>query len=181
MAYKENMTQEEYNADIAEATNKAKEGLFGEEDVNKRIQSEGDKIRTDYSKKVKTLEEELTKYKPKDKTEAELELEKKQSELAKKEKEIVDKERLFKVQELLQANDLPSALAKYLHGEDLETMTKEVTDILNKHVLDGSFKPNKHKSTDGVTVEEFKKMNYKQKCDLSEKNPELYAKLSKQI
>jgi hypothetical protein len=171
------MTQEEYNTDITEVSNKAREGLFDEETVKGKIQSETDKVRTEYSKKLKESQDELLKYKPKDKTEAELELEKKQTELANKEKEITNKERLFKVQELLQTNNLPSSLAKYLHGEDLDAMTKEVTEILNNHILNGSFKPTKHKTTDSITVEDFKKMSYSQKADLAEKNPELYAKL----
>jgi hypothetical protein len=178
MAWKENMTQEEYNADVTEVTNKAKEGLFDEESVKGKVQSETDKVRTEYTKKLKESQDELLKYKPKDKTPEELEIEKKQKELVDKEKELANKEKLFKVQESLQANSLPSSLAKYLNGEDVDAMTKEVTEILNKHILDGSFKPTKHKSTDSITIEEFKKMTYSQRADFESKNPELYKKLS---
>ena len=37
--------------------------------VSKYVQSETDKVRTDYSSKLKTVNEELAKYKPKEKSE----------------------------------------------------------------------------------------------------------------
>jgi hypothetical protein len=178
MAFKEGMTLEEYNADIAEVTNKAKEGLFSEEDVTKRIQSETDKVRTDlHTKKIKPLEEELLKYKPKDKSEAEKELERRLAELETKQKEIDNKEKSMKVQELLTNANMPKDLSKYLSlGDDTETSIKEVVNILTQHL---SYKPTNHKKTDNVTKEQFSKMGYKEREKLAEENPELYETLIK--
>ncbi|AJA48646.1 hypothetical protein CPAST_c25770 [Clostridium pasteurianum DSM 525 = ATCC 6013] len=41
---------------IKDVTAKAREGLFDEDTVTKRIQSETDKVRTEYSKKLKDVE-----------------------------------------------------------------------------------------------------------------------------
>ena len=43
--------------------------------VEKLLQSETDKIRTEYSQKLKTVNEELNQYKPKEKSESEKALE----------------------------------------------------------------------------------------------------------
>lgn len=176
MAYKENMTIEEYNADIAEVTNKAKEGLFGEDEISKRIQSETDKVRTEYSKKLKTTEDELAKFKPVEKSDAEKELDKRIAELETKQKEIDSKEKSMKVQELLTGSNMPKDLAKYLNlGDDTETSIKEVVNILSQHM---SYKPVNHKKTETITKEQFKAMKYSERAKLAEDNPELYETLS---
>ena len=73
MEFKENMTQEEFE----QAIELAKEGLFGEEELNRRVQSETDKVRTQYVQKIKDLEGKL----PVEKSEQELALETKEREL----------------------------------------------------------------------------------------------------
>ena len=70
MEWKENLSQEEFEQAIA----LAKEGLFGEEELNKRVQSETDKVRTQYVQKIKDLEAKL----PVEKSEQELALETKE-------------------------------------------------------------------------------------------------------
>lgn len=160
---------------------KLKEKLSQEEyvELEKFIQGEGDKIRTKYSQEKKALEDELLKYKPKDKTDAEKELEAKMKELQDKENAILQKEKEYKLQETLSANNLPKELAKYLNGDDTETIGKEIGAILNQHLLNNGFKPNNHKSTDTtVTKEQFKKLSYTERAKLAEQSPELYKKLS---
>jgi hypothetical protein len=41
-----------------------------------------------------------------------------------------------------------------------------------------SFKPETHKSNQGITKEDFKKMNYQERVALSESNPTLFDALS---
>lgn len=160
---------------------KLKEKLSSEEftELEKHIQSENDKIRTKYTQEKKALEDELLKYKPKDKTEQELEYESKLKELEDKQAELTKKEREYKLQETLQLNNLPKDLAKYLSGDDVETIGKEIGAILNQHLLNNGFKPNNHKSTDTtITKDKFKKMNYSEREKLFNDNPELFKKLS---
>ena len=61
--------------------------------VEKLLQSETDKIRTEYSQKLKTVNEELSQYKPKEKSDAEKALEDRISALEAKEKELAHTEK----------------------------------------------------------------------------------------
>lgn len=163
-----------------EELNLTEEQLQG---VQKVLQSETDKVRTDYTKKVKSLEEELATLKPDEKTEEEKALEQRLKALEDKEKEIAKKEMEFKISETLQNNGLPKQLAKYLNtqgAEDLESYLGEVKEILNNHILDGSFKPEKHNknSNTGITKEQFNKMTYAERAELYNTNADLYNRLT---
>ena len=156
-------------------------GLSAEqlEVVNKAIQSETDKVRTDYSGKLKGVNDELAKYKPADKTDAEKLLEQKEKELVDKEKAIADKEKTITVKEKLTEKGLPVELAKYINiGDDVDTALDEFGSTLSSMLLNGSYKPSNHKNNDGMTKEDFKKMGYVERNKLFETNPELYKKLS---
>jgi|GEM_PF-1023596 len=163
MDYKENMTQEEFEQAIAQA----REGLFSEEELNKRVQSETDKVRTDYSLKMKELEAKL----PAEKSEKEMALEQKERELA-------EFENNLKIQSVLQKNNIPSDLAKYLKCDDVETFESEVVGLLNTQLLNSSFKPENHKANHGITKDEFAKMNYMERQALADSNPTLFDMLS---
>ena len=144
-----------------------KENLTKEE-FDKAIQSAEDKIRTEYSKKVKELEDKL----PVPKTEKEIELET-------KEKELLAKEREYKVKDMLEANQLPSQLSKYISAEDIDVTGGEIATILNDYLLNNSHKPKKHNNGgDSITKEQFKNMNYSERMKLEQTNPELYKKLA---
>ena len=163
MEWKENMTQEEFEQAIA----LAKEGLFGEEELNKRGQSETDKVRTQYTQKIKELEGKL----PIEKSEQELALETKERELKQLEKSLT-------VKSVLQKNNLPENLAKYLDFEDAEEFESELSESINKQMLQTSYKPETHKANQGITKEEFRNMNYEERVALSESNPTLFQALS---
>lgn len=157
-------------------------GLTPEQLVNvqKAIQSETDKVRTDYSGKLKTANDEIAKLKPVEKTPEELALEERQKVLALKEKEIADKEKSYTIKDKLAAKGLPSDLAKYINvGDDIDATIDEFGTTLNTLLLNGSYKPSKHNKSEGLTKEDFKKMNYMERSNLFETNPELYKKLSK--
>lgn len=156
---------------------------FTEEELQKKIQSETDKVRTEYSKKLKEMEEELKELRPKKKSQAELDMEARIKALEQKEKEVAKKELQFKVAETLENNGLNKQLAKYLNVqgvEDLESYIIEVKETLNQQLLDNSFKPKNHNnSKEVITKEQFNKMNYTERMNLYKENKELFEKLSK--
>lgn len=138
------------------------------EDFDKAIQSAEDKIRTDYTKKVKDLEDKL----PPQKTDKELALET-------KEKELLAKEREYKVKDMLELNQLPTGLSKYISAEDVDVAGQEISTILNEYLLNNSHKPKKHNNGgDAITKDQFKNMNYSDRAKLEQTNPELYKKLA---
>lgn len=154
---------------------------FTEEELQKKLQSAEDRVRTEYSKKIKQMEEELKGLKPKEKSESEIELENRVQALEQKEKEIQAKERLLNVTNKLQEQGLPSQLSKYLVGvEDVETEINSLKEIFNNNALNNSFKPQKHNnSKEKISKEDFNKMTLLERQKLYETNQELYLKLSK--
>ena len=89
--------------------------------VQKYVQSETDKVRTDYSQKLKTANDELAKLKPVEKSDAEKALEERIAALENREKELANRERAMSVAAKLKKKELPEGLAKYLTvGDDLD-------------------------------------------------------------
>lgn len=151
-----------------------------EGEVNKKLQSETDKVRTEYSKKLKAYEEELTTLRPKPLTEEEKALQEKLQAIEQKENELLQKEKLSTLTTKLQEQGLPQQLSKYLIGaEDIETEINNLKEVFNGLVLDNSFKPSGHASTkEVITKEQFKKMSYIERLNLFNSNEELFKKLS---
>lgn len=168
--------------EISQEIEKEETKTFTEEEVNKQLQSETDRVRTEYSKKLKQMEEKLQELKPKEKSESEIELENRIKALEDKEKEIQAKEIQFKMTETLENNGLNKQLAKYLNVqgvEDLESYITEVKETLNNQLLNNSFKPKNHSNAkEVITKEQFNKMSYMERQKLYETNKELYNKLS---
>ena len=130
--------------------------------VSKYVQSETDKVRTDYSAKLKTANDEIARLKPVEKSDAEKALEERISALESKEKE------------------LPEGLAKYLSvGEDMDKTIEEVGALFGNYFLNGSNKPSNHQTSKGITREDFKKMGYAERAKLYAENPSLYQALNK--
>lgn len=147
--------------------------------VNKTIQSETDKVRTDYSTKLKEVKGELEKFKPAEKSDVEIALEQKQKELELKEKELANKEKSYTVKQKLSEKGLPSELAKYISiGDDIDATIEELGGTLNNYFLNGTYKPSNHTKNEGITKEQFKKMGYAERTKLLDTNPELYKKLA---
>lgn len=142
------------------------------EKVEKLIQAEADRVRTEYSKKVKELE----KYKP----EEENEITKKLKELEDREKELNKRDSVNKITESLKNKGLDGQLTKFLNLEgvnDLETYIQELTEVINKQT--NGYIPKNHKQSNGITKEEFEKMNYTERVNLYNTDKELYNILSK--
>ncbi|AKN32318.1 hypothetical protein Ccar_16190 [Clostridium carboxidivorans P7] len=181
-----NLNEEQMTAlegHILEEVTKAKDSFkeyIPKDEVEKLTQGAGDKVRTEYSKKMKALEDELVKYKPVEKTEKEIEVENRLKALEKREKMAEAKEKLLTVSDKLKEQGLPQQLSKYLVGaEEMETEINSLKEMFNNLVLNNSFIPNGHKSkNESNTFEEFKKMTYDGKLNLMQTNRELYDKYS---
>ena len=147
------------------------------EGINKILQSEGDKIRTEYSKKIKELEGKL----PKEMTPEEKALADRVKQLEDKEKELNKRERLTQVKTTLKDKGLNDGLADYLNldsVDDLETYLNDVVKTMESQV---NFKPSSH--TNGgtkITKEDFKNMSYTDRVNLYNTNKPLYDALSKE-
>lgn len=148
--------------------------------VEKLVQSETDKVRTDYSAKLKTATEELAQYKPKEKSASELALEERISALEKREKEIADRERSITVADKLKAKGLPAELSGFLNlGDDVDAGIEKVGTALGNYFLNNGDKPGGHSTNKGVTKEQFQNMSYSERAKLFQENKELYQALSK--
>ena len=146
--------------------------------VQKYAQSEADKVRTNYSKQLKDVNDELAKYKPKEKTEEEKSLEARLKALEDKEKELNKKERQAQIKDKLEELGLPTGLATYLNFKDDDDIEKVGSELAN-YFLENGNKPKNHAKSQPVTKEQFKKMSYMQRAQLYQENPELYKALSK--
>lgn len=130
--------------------------------ANKAIQSETDKVRTEYSKKVKELEQ----YKPKEKSAEQIELEQLKSELAN-----------TKFQKSLNDIGVSNDMAKYLKSDiDLDEF-KTFYEGFNKTNQD--YVAKNHAKDTGMSKEQFKALSYGEKAKLYTENPTLYAQLKK--
>lgn len=136
------------------------------EKLSKLIQSETDKVRTDYSQKLKLANEEVEKFKPKVPTPE-------QQEYENTKKELTQLKFAMKLKEIGVSDDL----AKYLKSDiDLEDFGKFYKGF-NAQKQD--YVAKKHIENAGVTKEQFKKMTIAEKTKIYNENPELYAQLRK--
>ena len=134
-------------------------------ELDKAIQSESDKVRTEYSQKLKVANEELEKLKPHEPTEQEVELQKAKSELNQ-----------MKLEKSLISAGIDSSFAQYLKSDiDTDALSESFKGLVTTKQPD--FKPNNRGGV-GVSKEDFKKMNYDEKAKLYQENPTLYTELS---
>lgn len=148
--------------------------------VQRYVQSHEDRIRTDYSKRLKDVNDELMKYKPVEKSDSEKALEERLSALEAKEKELANKEKAMTIANKLKEKELPTELAKYLNvGEDVDTTLDELGAMFGNYFLNGSNKPANHNTNRGITKQDFKKMSYAERAKLFQENPTLYQTLNK--
>ena len=147
--------------------------------VQKYVQSETDKVRTDYSQKLRTENEELAKYKPVEKTDAEKALDARIKALEDREAELNAKERSNTIASKLKEKGLPEELASLITvGEDIDADVEKVGTALGNYFLNSNFKPESHANNKGLTREQFRKMSYMERTKLYKENPELYKMLA---
>ena len=141
--------------------------------VTKYVQSETDKVRTKYV-------QELAKYKPAEKTEAEIKLEERIQALEAREQELQKKERSATIAAKLKEKGLPEDLSSLLNiGENIDEDVEKVGNALGNYFLNTNYKPESHAVNKGITKEQFRKMGYTERAKLYQENPELYKILSK--
>lgn len=129
--------------------------------VNKYVQSETDKVRTDYSAKLRTANDEIAKLKPVEKSESEKALENRIAALEAKERELANKEKAMTIADKLKEKELPSELAKYLNvGDDVDKTIEELGSVFGNYFLNGTNKPGNHQTNKGITRQDFKKMQW---------------------
>lgn len=152
--FKEGMTVEEFN-----------------EVVEKVVQSETDRVRTEYSTKIKEIETKI----PQDKTEEEIALEQRI-------KAVEEKEKQYKLIDILEQKKLPRELSKYLsvNEEQFDTFGDELASVLGNLTKDNTFTPSNHRKTETVvTKDKFKTMSYMEREKFSNDHPELYQEYTK--
>ena len=148
--------------------------------VQKFLQSETDKVRTKYSAELKTANDELAKYKPKEKSDTEKALEERIASLEAKEREIANKEKAMTIANKLKEKELPIELAKYLNvGDDMDKTIDELGTVFGNYFLNDTNKPSNHNTNKGITKKDFAKMSYSERAKLYGDNPTLYNALIK--
>lgn len=151
---------------------------YTEDEVTKKIKSAEDELHKKYSRQIEDLEAQIKKLSPVEKSEAELELEKRIAALEASEKDIADRERKIAVQEKLSANGLNKELADYLKDDaDVDKLSSLVDGIVKGRMKENGYKPADHSSDDKVTPEEFAKWPYSKKAEFAERHPEAYKRL----
>lgn len=131
----------------------------------KIVQSETDKVRTDYSQKLKNANEQIESLKPKEKTKEELELETLRAELSRT--KFNSKLKDLGVDDKL-ANYLKSDIDIDEFGEYYKQFSQTRQDYIAKN----------HAENCGITKEQFKKMSISERAELYQNNPTLYATLT---
>lgn len=125
--------------------------------ISRYVQSETDKVRTEYSKKLKELQAKL----PAQPSEAEKALAERTAALDKRERRLNCK-----------AAGIPEEYAEYFTD-------KADFNKLSELFKAGGYVPQGHKQGAGITKEDFAKMNYAQQVKLYETNPELFKQFTK--
>lgn len=174
-----NDTETEINENTTDS--KAVEGAtatFTQEDVDKRVQSECDKLRTSYSKQIKNLEDKIKELTPVELSDTEKELNRRIEELEKSQKEVESQKAFLSLQDTLQSKGIDKALATYLKADvDVDAFVTAFDNAMKEVTKTTGYVPDSHNAGDKITAEEWSKMKYSEKVDIMNKSPELYKRL----
>ncbi len=147
------------------------EKSYSQKEVDALIQSECDKVRTQYSKKVKELDEEIKGLKPTEKSETEIALEKRIAEVEAQERSLAVKAKQLDLTSKLSSLGLDKGLADYLNPEaDLD----QLVSMLQKQT---AFVPLQHAPTQELTKNEFDNLTYSERVKFKDSNPSLFERL----
>ena len=125
---------------------------------------------------IKPIQEELEGLKPKEKTQAEIELEERIKALEDRERAIAEQEKATAFRNSVKEKGIAEELIPFLNAEvDLE----QLSGVMKELQLASSFEPNVPRTEpSGITKEQFKAMGYTERMQLFETNKALYDKLS---
>ena len=148
-------------------------------DFDKAIQSAEDKLRGKYSKEIKELKDKIQELTPVQKSQDEIDFENRIAALEESERNIAAQKRRLDVQENLSNKGIDKALVDYLKDDaDVDALVNIIDGIVKSRMKSNGYVPTEHSSDEKVTPEEFNKMTYSQKLELSERSPELFKRLS---
>lgn len=151
---------------------------FTQEDVDKKVQSECDKLRTSYSKQIKDLQEEIKMLSPVQKSESEIAIENRLAELEKAQEEVNAQKAFLSLQDTLQSKGIDRALATYLKADvDVDAFVTAFNSAMKEVTKTTGYVPDSHNAGDKITAEDWEKMKYSEKLDVMNKSPELYKRL----
>ncbi len=160
---------------------KAGEGAtatFTQEDVDKKVQSECDKLRTSYSKQIKNLEDKIKELTPVELSDTEKELNRRIEELEKSQKEVESQKAFLSLQDTLQSKGIDKALATFLKADvDVDAFVTAFNNAMKEVTKDKGYVPDSHNTGDKITAEDWGKMKYSEKVEIMNKSPELYKRL----
>ena len=140
-------------------------------EYDKAIQSAEDKLRTNYSKQIKALEDKIKELTPDERTEKELDYEKRMKALEAKEKKM-------NLLESLSAKNIDKSFADYLKEDvDIESFSTVFDNLVNSRIEKTGYKPSGHTNSESISKEKWAKMNYSEKQEFYNSNPELAKKL----
>lgn len=160
---------------------KGEEGVgatFTQEDVDKKVQSECDKLRTTYSKQIKDLEKKIEELTPVELSDTEKELNRRIEELEKSQKEVESQKAFLSLQDTLQSKGVDKSLATYLKADiDVDEFVTAFNNAMKEVTKTTGYVPDSHNAGDKITAEEWGKMKYSEKEKISRENPELFKRL----
>ena len=146
-----------------------------QEELDKRIQSAEDKLRTKYSKQIKDLEKQIADAKPVEKSEQEKDYEKRLAALEAREKAQA-------LNDALDSKGIDKSIAKFLNADvNVDDLATAIDTLFTNRNKANSYVPQGHKSSDEITVDEFKRMNMDEKERLFQESPELYKTLARKM
>ena len=150
-----------------ENTNENEETVtMSKTDYAKAIQSAEDKLRTSYSAKIKDLESKL----PHEKSDAEKDYETRLAALEAKEKKMA-------LQESLANKKLDNSFADYLKDDvDIDKFGTVIDNLVNTRLAATGFKPSGHTNNVEISKDQWNGMDYSQKQEFYNSNPELAKK-----
>lgn len=149
---------------------------MSQEDFDRKMQGEADRVRTEYSKKVKELETRIKELTPVQKSEAEIDFEQRIAALEAREKRIA-------LIDSLNSKGISHEFADFVSGDvDIDAFSQMFNSVIEreikKKVQENGYVPDNHKSGESITKEDFAKMSMTQKEQIFIENPELYKTLS---
>ena len=146
---------------------------MSKDDYAKAIQSAEDKLRTNYSKQIKDLQEQISKLTPTQKSQSEIDFENGLHTLEAKEKKM-------QLYETLQSKNIDKSLADFLKDDvDIDKFSTVFENFVNNKITSAGYKPNGHSSNETISKEKWQKMSYSEKQEFYNTNPELAKKLLK--
>lgn len=163
---------ENQETNVQEVQNQEPEMLtMSQDEYDKAIQSETDKVRTKYVQQVKELEDKLSELTP-------TELTPEQARIAELEAELSAKEQ----QAALTNKGVSADLLPFLKdGVNPDELVSVLDQLVNSRLAANGYVPQGHAANEGVTAEQFKAMSYQSKAELYAKNPTAYKMLSQKF